>query len=408
MKDHFRKVTEIYHHQAVKLIIKLVFYVYLMAISIYWMARFLQQPLAYTDLRSLYPAAQILQTQPQNLYEIGTQYDYEQRLVPEEVRPAEDQLVMMPYPPMILLLFAPFTSWSFSTAFLITGLLNTVILLLDIYLLNRLLKPRVNKMLLLLMVLSFAPIYAVLTASQTTFLVLLIFLLIYGLLTRQKWFLSGLATSLLLIKPQFALFIGLYLVALRKKEIIAGLLLGGGFFMLAGRLLTPAFPREMLRLWSNYVGDQAVNWTTRISWAGFFTQVKNLWPGFHDTLWTIPASWLTMLISLWALLSVKIKRRSLPQIMNVILVTTLLTGVHIHSYESGLMLFPACYFLSRKRLDYVHYLLLFLGWIIFNLAVVSVNHQPPVYFLPTLFLVFVLGLLIKCLNPKQKVVPGHS
>ncbi len=132
-------------------------------------------------------------------------------------------------PPFLAWLFVPLSYVPYVWSFILWSLLSLAFLWLSIRLLyaSRPLKT-------FLLSLTWFPIFATISFGQNSLLSLLIFSITYWLLKKDKYFLAGLVSSLLLFKPQMALGLSLlWLFEWRKGwKSLLGLISGGA--VLAG------------------------------------------------------------------------------------------------------------------------------------------------------------------------------
>ncbi len=132
-------------------------------------------------------------------------------------------------PPFLTWVFVPFTYLPYTWSFIAWSLLSLLCLWLSIKLLAAD-KPAKS----FLWSLTWFPIFAAASFGQNSLVSLFLFSLAYWLWKKDKYLAAGLVASLLLIKPQMVLGIGLlWLLEWRKSwKSLLGLALGGG--ILAG------------------------------------------------------------------------------------------------------------------------------------------------------------------------------
>ena len=144
--------------------------------------------------------------------------------------------------------------------------------------------------------------------------------------------------------------------------------------------------------------------SSRVSWLGFFAQVDKYIGNVPVLLLCTIFSILTIIWSLLAAATINVNSSRFPLVYSIVIITTLLSGIHMLPPEIVLLIFPLFYFLkhhySTKLLVFI-----FIGWVIYLLSIF--NFLTPLYpqrlpFLPTLYLVLFLYLLIRQLKTIQK------
>ena len=181
------------------------------------------------DFHSFYSAAQILVNEPKNLYNFQIQEQYQNILLTnnhlKNLIPGNEYLPFI-NPPLFLLPYLVLIQMPFNTAYYLTVFINICLTLTAMGLLYKLFQFSTSSLLLVgLLVFSFAPTFSTIFLAQSSLLTLLIFLGIYILLKHQKYFYTGLLASLLLYKPQMALVMIIYLIFMKNRSVILGLII---------------------------------------------------------------------------------------------------------------------------------------------------------------------------------------
>jgi alpha-1,2-mannosyltransferase len=229
-----------------------------------------------TDYLQFYSAGVTLrQGQSANLYNFQYQSQLEQTIA----GPGLTSFHAFITPPFFAWLYVPFTFLPYSWSFLIWSLVGFFFIWASIKLIAA---DQPNKS--FVWTLTWFPIFAAISFGQNSLLSLFLFSLTYWLWKKDKYFLAGLVSSLILYKPQLVLGLGLlWLLEWRSSwKSLLGLAAGGA--TLAGLCfwLLPAASRAYIDLARNFLPglmyqDQFPIWHLH-SLRGFWTM---LFPGTH-------------------------------------------------------------------------------------------------------------------------------
>ena len=131
------------------------------------------------------------------------------------------------YPPIVLLLFLPFTILTFQMSEIVWTILNFIFLLSSLYMLSSILDVRffskINLLLMSLVFISF-PIKFSFGMGQINILVLMLLVISYWLLVKKKEFLSGVFLGVSLVIKLFPLLLLVYFLLKHQKKIILGMI----------------------------------------------------------------------------------------------------------------------------------------------------------------------------------------
>lgn len=270
--------------------------------------------------------------------------------------------------------------------------------------------------------------------TQSSIFTLLIFISVYWLLKKQQWLLAGLAGSLLLYKPQIAIVLYIYLLLLRNRKIFAGLVIGALAMISISLIMTQGHLGDLIKLLPEFINHPGATPVNRITWLGFFTQAQVYFP-------QLPAKALALIVSLITLTWVLNKIAAyppwspkFPQVFSLIIITTLLSSFHAHYHEAVLLFFPLFYTSSlllsknssicaeamkippkiNKNIDFhgegVSHrlpslkvrLIIVSGWLVFFFAIFSPFYPQPMPFIITLYLFFLLIIMVRELVPNYR------
>ena len=179
-----------------------------------------------TDYIQFYTAGATLRDgQSANLYDFVVQSQIEQAIA----GPGLTSFHAFITPPFFAWLFQPLSSLPYVWSFIIWSLFSLLFLWASLRLISA---PRANKS--LLWALTWFPIFATISFGQNSLLSLFLLSLTYWLWKKDRHLVAGLASSLLLFKPQLVLGLGfLWLLGWRKDwKSLVGLFTGGA--VLAG------------------------------------------------------------------------------------------------------------------------------------------------------------------------------
>jgi alpha-1,2-mannosyltransferase len=241
-------------------------------------------------------------------------------------------------PPFLAWLFVPFSMLPYVWSFIIWSLLSLGGLYASLKILGVKHTRRTY-----LWTLCWFPVFAAVSFGQNSLLSLLILSLSYITWRRQRSFLSGLITSLMLFKPQLVIGIAiLWLVCWRKDwKALLGLLTGGG--ILAG--LTWIFLPEAA---TNYI-QMAIKYLPGMIYQEQFPlyhlhALRGFWtlllPGMDGLSETI--SILISLVALGFFIDIVMRSRHRPALSYAaVIAATILITPHAMIYDWVLLLIPA-------------------------------------------------------------------
>lgn len=167
-----------------------------------------------SDFISFYSAGKIVAMgKASYLYNLNFQYGVQM----ETLAPYSNSTFLLPFrnTPLVALLFLPFSLISFIRAYFLY-----VLCLAALYILF--LKSTwntLNKKYLFLLFVFFMPVYYSIVYATLSILVLAILFAVYTMFVREKLFLAGFLSGLLIIKPQFLLIVPFILVWLLRRDL---------------------------------------------------------------------------------------------------------------------------------------------------------------------------------------------
>ena len=352
-----------------------------------------------SDFVSFYSSAQILREEPDKLYDFITQTKYQLSLLPDNIRHLPgNHFYPFINPPFFLLPFSAVLSLTPQLGYLAILFSIGVIAVICIWALLKLFPlGKKTAFLIVLLILAYAPTFTTIYLTQSSFTSLFIFIAVYYLLIRNHWFAAGLVSSLLLYKPQLGVVLYLYLILQRNKHLIGGLLIGSLVFFSCSWLLTRGNLFSLLTSLPEFTHQIGAGPKIRITWLGFFHQLSDFIPWLPYQPLTYIFSLATIIWGITKVYRIKPTSKYFPYAYSIIIIITLLSSIHAHYQETVLLLFPLFIYLQKFN-SIKLYLVIALGWIIYLLAIFDPFFPQPFLFLPTIYLIALLILLVKHLR----------
>jgi alpha-1,2-mannosyltransferase len=225
-----------------------------------------------TDFLAFYTGGKIVSDgQSANLYNLRFQHEVQQSIIGDEW----PDLDLYVNPPFYAWLFVPFTRLPYLASALLWAGFGIAVIGLGVRWLG---VPHPLKT--FTWGLTFFPIFAGVSFGQNAPLSLALFCLVYTLRRRQHRFAAGLASSMLLYKPQLLIGLGLlWLLEWRsERKSLAGLALGGAGLVLISFGLTPQASLGYIRN-SRFLLSDFPPWhayATRTFWINLLPDIRVL------------------------------------------------------------------------------------------------------------------------------------
>jgi hypothetical protein len=267
------------------------------------------------------------------IYDLNYQYEVQKQVLDY------DYHEVLPYRnlPTLALPFAVLGSFSLRQSYQIYFIINLTTLVFVVFLFQRWLKIGFSAYHYLL-VLSFLPAFVTLFYGQVTIFFLLLFLVIYKLISEDKHFWAGLVVSLFVNRFQYLVSLPiLFLISQRKAKFLKGFLLGTFLLLLLSFILVGfdnlvKYPSFILQTESVAFGSGLGDFSTLFSF--FYTIVD---------YFKLPSSYAYILnfvlYALFILLfSKRIKRLDLSVAFSICVLSTLSFSVHAWDHDLVLIL----------------------------------------------------------------------
>src|SRR3989344_4759821 len=191
--------------------------------------------IAGSDFVSYRTGAEILLGEDRkNLYDISTQAKYQK----EELDFLGRKVLPFRNPSPIALLFMPFAFLPEIWAYRLFAIANLAILVFAVQLFGKSIFRKPNQY-IYWVALTFWPVISTIITGQISILLLVLFAYMYIFLETNKPFQLGIVSSLLLLKPQYVIFLPfLFLLTNLKGKYLKGLFLGGLMLLLLTVLIS--------------------------------------------------------------------------------------------------------------------------------------------------------------------------
>ena len=292
-----------------------------------------------SDFLSYFAGASIIKNDKANLiYDISTQKESLENIIYPLKGSITNRFIS---PPFVALLYLPFTYLNYFTAYKLFFIANLGLLLIFLFLMEETFKKLRKKYEWLTIVpFYFIPVATTLFMGQTSFLLALIFLLIYICLNKKKSKEVGILSATLLIKPQFIVAIPfLILLVKRKKEFLLWFLISIlilfllSFLMVGPKALSDYLPYLLLTENPEFGNraNQMFSLHAAISYLFFKSNLTNLY--------SLIINFALYTYSLY-LFSKRVSKMRLKTAFIIVIFLTLVFSVHVLSHDLILLLLP--------------------------------------------------------------------
>src|SRR3990172_899116 len=294
---------------------------------------------AGSDFISYFSGASIIKNNKVNLiYDISTQKEFFEDIIYPLKGTITNRFIS---PPFVALLYLPFTSLNYFAAYKLFFIANLGILLIFIFLMDRNFTKLGNKYKFLIVVpFYFIPVATTLFMGQTSFLLAIIFLLIYICLNNKKSKEVGILSAALLIKPQFVIAIPFLILLVKRKKEFFIWFLGTSLFLFLASLLM-AGPRALLDFLPFALSTENPEFGNRayqmfsmhavISYLFFKSNLTNLY--------SLIINFAAYIFSIY-LFSKRVSKMRFKLAFIIVIFLTLVFSVHVLSHDLILLLLP--------------------------------------------------------------------
>jgi len=257
------------------------------------------------------------------------------------------------YPPFTLYLTAPLALLPPAWAYAACVLAQVAAFLFAMALLGRAVPGKPGDLLtVLLVVAGSAALNSVLILGHTSAMLLLILAAGMWGMRKDRPLAAGLLWSLLLIKPNWALFLLVWILVARRWRVLGGFLVGATLLLASGLPLGLSLWRDWFATMRSYpaaVGELSPFWR-HVTLYGFWRTVLPGDPARSGAHF----AWIASIIPLIAAAAVtwwkvRIDRRTLPRLIGVFSLLVLTVNPYGHFYDALLLALPgAAWWMTRE------------------------------------------------------------
>lgn len=295
---------------------------------------------AHGDFIIFYTGSQILlDGKAENLYDLNVQKEY-QRYFKVSIRPDP-----LPYnhPAYELLLFLPLARLPYTSAFIVWGIVNILLVVGIVWLLSATINKE-NRKLAMLLCAGFFPVTATLWHGQDSILSTFLLAAVLVNLRRGRDYLAGMALALGLYKPQLVLPIALILAIKRRWAVIFACMAVGGILVCTSIVMTG---------WSGAVQYvRLLSWINQTNYTIDPVHMANL-RGIFENLWNIgvprgiillTTAGASICVLYWSWLRWKSNGTAYDTMLDLrfshLIVATLLVSYHLYVHDLTLLAIP--------------------------------------------------------------------
>ena len=323
-------------------VVKLLNFVLIVPISLIILL-FLIAPNPYlaagSDFISYFTGASIIKDNKTHLiYDITTQEEYFENIIYPYKGEVFNRYIS---PPFVAIMFLPFTFINYFTAYKLFFIANLGLFSIFLYILSKVF-TRLEEKYKFFYIISFyfIPAATTLFMGQTSFLLAIIFLLIYINLAKNRSKEAGMLSAALLVKPQFIIAIPLVLLLVKKKKQFLLWFLGVTFFLflisllIAGPKALSDYLPSLLSTENPQFGNRAHQMFSFHAATTYFFFNSNL-----SNIYSLIVNLVVYLSSLY-LFAKRIIKMRLKTAFILVLFLTLTFSIHVLSHDLTLLLLP--------------------------------------------------------------------
>lgn len=174
-----------------------------------------------SDLVSYLTGAMVIrQGKGEMIYDLSTQFSFQQEIARPSVK---KNLLPFRSPPVVGLIFVPFTYSSLVQAYKLFALFNLLILVLFTFFSVKIFKKIINYKLWAFIPFIFVPAVHSMLAAQISLILMLLYLFLYKFIKSEKSQAAGVLCGLLLLKPQYIISLPFFfLLSKDRRRFIIG------------------------------------------------------------------------------------------------------------------------------------------------------------------------------------------
>jgi hypothetical protein len=300
------------------------------------------------DFSALYTAGWIVrQGQGARLYDLGEQAEAEERVLERK------GLLPIIHPPFEALAFAPLSLFPYSIAYLTWGAMNIVLWMWFAYIVRPYVPVPKQTFRYLVLCFAFFPAWIALCQGQTSFLLLLLFTLVFMSLKRERDFRAGILLALGLLRFQIVLPFALILLLLRKWRAMAGFSLTAGVLATVSVMVVGIAGIRSYIFLMLYLAKHATDPLFSVITPRGMPTAR----GFFGTLLhgRLPSAWSSIFIAMLCLSLILLacwqwrRSRSLERAFSCALLGSILASYHVYPHDLLLLLLPVLLMAGELR-----------------------------------------------------------
>lgn len=311
------------------------------------------------------------------IYDLETQLSFQKELVKPFFK---EKLLPFRSPPVVALLFLPFTYFSPITSYKLFAILNLIILIILTISSAKIFKNIKKYKFWYLIPFVFLPSIQTLFVGQTSFILLLIFLFIYISINNKNSLLAGVLGGFILFRPQYIVALPFLTVLVEKKlDFIIGFTLSFVFLLLMSLNLSGINPLL------NY--PSLIAYTERPVFGSRMDQMFSLTAALSQILKGNKVNFNSLLMintgAYLLTLYIFIKRYKFIDFENLFVSTMLFSlvfSVHVLSHDLSILMLPVFIWLNEAFIKEVKKkkLLLFLAILVFLIPIMATVIKPAI------------------------------
>lgn len=294
---------------------------------------------AGSDFISYYAGASIIKDNKGELiYDISTQRQYFEDIIYPLKATFTNRYIS---PPFVAFLFLPFTFVSYFTSYKLFFIANLGLFVILLFLMDKTFTKLGDKYKFLIIVpFYFIPVITTLFMGQTSFLLAIIFLLIYISLKKQKSKELGILSALLFIKPQYAIAIPFLVLLVKRKKQFLLWFLGTALILFLASLLI-AGPKALLDFLPNALSTENPEFGNRAHQM-FSLHAAISYFFFNSNLVNIKSFIINFGLYIFSLylFTKRVTKMRLKTAFVLVIFLTIVFSVHVLSHDLVILLLP--------------------------------------------------------------------
>jgi hypothetical protein len=356
----------------------------------------LSNSLNKTDFIVFHSAAQIFLDKTQLLYDPHLQTNVQHQILAENSTKVLYYYLPFVNPLIVLIGFLPTVKLNALVAYKLMVLLYLALYFLLFTLIKRLIISNERSPFFIhLLLLSSAPVAMSVTNVQTVLLYLFVFIGLIYFYLKDNYLMTGVFAAFLWVNPQLALLLTLALLICGNKRLKTGILIGSFLFALINFLPLGKAWHTFISFFLWYSSQFATDTFLMISLYALIAQLGIFFKFINVLVWTYTSSFIVMYVSLYFVYVYRTKPHILLKLMPMLLVGTLLSGVHVHVHSASVLVFVFWYYYKYYKDNVYFWSMVVLGWVIFFADMFLIWKGSYMFFLPTIYIFCLYIMTVK-------------